>query len=726
MKRLILVLVFSFILSSFSSFAAMPCDGYMSAGFGDPVSYPDCNIQCNGLSQVTCENENFPHRANCFREDRGGQSGQADGTGDVLHLCDWVDPGPSGPAECINRFFQGDPYVTYNGGNVASPFSYSYLESVCFDPSWIPDATCNFVAGSYIVKRSFCQDGSNGHPASPPYAQIKGLLETHPYQHCANEYDTIDTKKVYGPAEWGASQLPALEDMGSSWQWEGGFCLQYCAGPSGGDLTLGRSCDYGPGSDGDVVSGWDKNNCPSITQSAAGCSDATTAYTRVCDGASSQPFDLRNVNLGSAMGGTVRGLGSTMSTEDCLASFPPGAPECNEVCGDPGAAGNNICDGGEGGGICEWSSCRAGSGTRDLDDGEAYVTQFYSDCLPTDMTDDVVWAEGASIGIYGEYSNEVDLSSITFINGSMDGTTWPYPDDRASFETEACGDDGGESTVTDITGALCCDEFDDEIIRNIVDNVPGDGMDMAGDYCVPAGVTDVSGCGNFVRDGVEDCDGLYTTNTTTVYTWNGTAYNISSTVVNTILVLGDGCSGSDVCQPDCTCASGGPVVCGDGVTEGTEECDEGPGGNIDGDGGCDSNCDWECGDGSIDNDDSDGYDEVCDPPGSESGTCSGTFRCESDCQSCFDTGGPGTPPGSSDVAQTIFGDCACPAASPNDCSDGVGEMQVIYLSPGGATYEEFQECFLASENVPFMSSLSIVIVALLLAGFYFFDKKRKK
>ena len=71
MKRLILVLVFSFILSSFSSFAAMPCDGYMSAGFGDPVSYPDCNIQCNGLSQVTCENENFPHRANCFREDRG-------------------------------------------------------------------------------------------------------------------------------------------------------------------------------------------------------------------------------------------------------------------------------------------------------------------------------------------------------------------------------------------------------------------------------------------------------------------------------------------------------------------------------------------------------------------------------------------------------------------------------------------------------------------------------
>ena len=371
MKRLILVLVFSFILSSFNSLAAAPCDGYMGAGFGNPVSYPDCNILCGGLSQLTCENEDLPHRANCFREDRGGQSGQADGTGDVLHLCDWVDPGPGGgPGECINRFFQADPYVTYTGGDVTSPTSYSYSESVCYDPSWIPDSSCNFVAGSYIVKRSFCQDSSNGHPAFPPYAQIKGLSETHPYQHCANDYDAIDAKKVYGPAEWGASQIPALEDMESSWQWEGGFCLEYCAGPYGGDLTLGRSCDYGAGSDGDIVSGWDKSNCPSITQDAAGCSDATTAYTRSCDGAASQPFDLRGENLGSSMGGTVGGYGSTMATEDCLATFPPGAPECNEVCGDPGATGNNICDGGEGGGYCQGTSCRAGSGTRDLDDGE--------------------------------------------------------------------------------------------------------------------------------------------------------------------------------------------------------------------------------------------------------------------------------------------------------------------------------------------------------------------
>lgn len=130
------------------------------------------------------------------------------------------------------------------------------------------------------------------------------------------------------------------------------------------------------------------------------------------------------------------------------------------------------------------------------------------------------------------------------------------------------------------------------------------------------------------------------------------------------LISGDGCSSTCQIEPgicrECQCTFGEPV-CGNGLLETGEQCDDGN--NEDGD-GCSSTCQWEeyCGDGII----QPGLGEVCDS-GVGCGGLPGPRVCADDCTECLCAPFlcvPGTIP---DMAT-----CTCvpaPCTQDSDCGD---------------------------------------------------------
>jgi cysteine-rich repeat protein len=134
-----------------------------------------------------------------------------------------------------------------------------------------------------------------------------------------------------------------------------------------------------------------------------------------------------------------------------------------------------------------------------------------------------------------------------------------------------------------------------------------------------------------------------------------------------VLAACGGGGGGD--SPDAT-----PAVCGNGVTEGAEECDDG---DVLDDGPCSSSCTLNCGDGVI------AGDEVCDEgiaagmPGACPDDCNDDMACTTDqltgegCQRACAHG---------DITATQPGDGCCPAGAnvntDSDCPAGCGNGAV--------------------------------------------------
>jgi hypothetical protein len=174
----------------------------------------------------------------------------------------------------------------------------------------------------------------------------------------------------------------------------------------------------------------------------------------------------------------------------------------------------------------------------------------------------------------------------------------------------------------------------------------------AGASCIPALALLLSGCGD---DGAatDDSDGstggsssTTTTTTTTTSTTTDTTTIGTSTTTSTTDTDGTG---------------GGEPVCGDGIVEGDEQCDEAGEAN-----GCDDDCTFaECGDGTINN----AAGETCDDSGRSD-------MCNADCTavSCGDgilnltAGEVCDGDGAGNVGETATCDADC---TPAECGDGI-------------------------------------------------------
>ena len=338
---------------------------------------------------------------------------------------------------------------------------------------------------------------------------------------------------------WGqntrAVQLPGFSGGSSSYRL-GGFCLNYCREYSGYVDDFGLC-----GNDGRVVNGWAHNNCPNVRYEDSCAGSILREYS--CDGTQTNPSTT-----------WADGVNYLLTTTDC---YSPGGPAtCDNSCGTSSNSGTDTCRLGDGGGYCTGTGlnarCESGGSSPDLDDGESYVTEFNNECSSGGgWTGSVDWANGGSIGYYGEYNNELywkeaiiyDEGGI-FIFGQNDTS------DRGDFETEACGDDENEFFI----GGLCCDDSNDQILSNVIDNID-DIFDMNGSYCMDA---NIGSCGNLVKDSWEQCDGLYIDYNRTILAGSNMA-----TTSELYLVLGnDSACGGDICDLNtCTCSGSPPINC---------------------------------------------------------------------------------------------------------------------------------------------------------------------
>jgi len=241
-----------------------------------------------------------------------------------------------------------------------------------------------------------------------------------------------------------------------------------------------------------------------------------------------------------------------------------------------------------------------------------------------------------------------------------------------------CGDgnlDPGEICDTTIPGGLICQDFDAYTggqLRCIPKGYPNQ---CHLDFSQCTGGTSGT-CGNNNQEANEECDG---------------------TDLGTLLTCGaipgfdPGC-GSLSCNIDCTlntnqcrinCGGGtGPVDCGDGDIEGNE---------------------------------------VCDPPGR---ACRDYpyLRCASDCKSCF---------GIDADIKTVITRTRCTDDGNGDdvgsFEETITRIDIRTNQPVGAPQISNKECTLVDEvDIPFFTTLNIVIFLFLVSIYYFFVRKNKK
>jgi len=664
-------------------------------GIPDPKN---CEFDCEDFIWA-CDTSTFE----CTGEDSAGMNGPPDSVGDVLHTCRSVS------GECKNNYVDGDDNVNYNGVDVNDIDSYTFLNSVCFNPTTPVPPLCGVFKGSYIVERGYCDESSG---------DIKALQIDSEFE-CVSDIENLFNTLLSTLSPGTSYLVPGFEyDMQSGPVYEGGFCLDYCMGYPG-YVTEHEGCSV----DGESIVGWDNDGCPTPINYSDYC-EGTILKRVICDGQATNP---------PTPSAFAEGVDRTYTNEECY-SDPITPSVCSDSCGTSSNIGYDTCYLGGGIGYCQPYAEFLDGGAclqtpnipRDVDGSESYVVALNQDCDNQGGWSGIVeWANGGSIGVYGEYENPVKAVINRFTGGPNDYTQEVY-DDRVGFETEACGDDMGEFYRTYVNGGLCCDESNDNILSNVLDDITDD-YNMGGNYCVDYGVTSSAGCGNFRRDGSEECDALYSSELIRNYAFNektGEYVYQGFDPPNLVLVLGTdtNCDSDKFCSDSCACKTIDSITCGDNVVEGWEECDDGNTNNGD---GCSFECFDECGDGTIDNDGNDGYTEVCD----DDGDCGSGESCSNSCQVCEDddvnnnnnNGNP--PPGSTTYAQSIYGECVC--NDPDGCPDGIGQVQVYHLTPGGSpSAPTYEECFLASEDVPFMSSFSILLTILLLVGFYLVNRRR--
>ncbi len=484
------------------------CDGEWIDG--TPASGVNCGYNCNDHNgnETMCSSEAIE----CAGNDSASHNGPPDGIGDDLHWCQWDN------GDCQNIFSAGDKFVTYNGGNVNFTTSYTWHESVCYDP-WEAHDSCEWAVGSYMVKRAFC----NYYPG----AEIKPLLNSHPQQQCVDDVNNLfDFKQLVnwpvGSATW-SWQMPGNDGAHD----EGGYCRDWC------DQNNGYVIDYGKCTvNEETVPGWDAGFCPNDT------------YTNHCGGVD-QNGDSIGDTLYTYTCGTYNHI---TNTSDCYVPGP--TPICDNICGTVDNSANDTCiDGGLYDGRClgdgSSADCFAPSSHgENLDDSDqSGINDYNAYCTANPpaggWTGDIQWKQGATFGAYGEYNNRVSGFILT-----AEGDTYNIYTDRDSWRYEACGDDQDEINL----GIYCCDDPTDQIIA-LPDPVADDYVQTDGDYCIQ-----YNECGNFIKEGTEECDAYYDDYET--LNLDTGEYHL----YQNHLYLGDGCIGEgNYCLPpgdanECTCS----------------------------------------------------------------------------------------------------------------------------------------------------------------------------
>lgn len=669
MNRWYILLFFGLVLFSCSVNAAENCEGVLN---GETVILTDCGFDCAGWSQSICTIPTswFPLPAyypECIGDDSFSETTAPGGGGDVLHQCGWNG------TDCVNIFLDGDPNKV--GSTVVS--------LVCFENRGdISDASCEFVRGSYVMQRRYCEQ-AEGSPHGTGYLKES---TTQPNSCTEGSGDEHITLGPLGDVRY-TFNMPNYDDD----RRHGPLCVDYCIEKNGSVEDYGKCTDYGvtiPGTwliDQDTI-------CPKTTYDNICNGNDLQSYS--CDGQQANPH-LANVNW-------IDGLdvSPTPTITDCDVAYPKQDSICNPDCGTVFNTVTNACQGGKTTGQCSGSGSTANCSQIsfiNLDASETNTLVYYIDCDGLGLPPGTVnWSDSGDVGGFGQYSN---LPVIT-------EWTWPFntppfspynvsSDNRSSWDVESCGDDGGEYLAEDgIGGVLCCDNRSDKIV-NIVDTID-DAIDMSGNYCYAPHPSDENrGCGDFVVDidlG-EVCDALYAD----YERWD--IADLSNPVAQfKILILGDdsSCSGGEICS-GCQCTTITPAVCGNDIIERPEEdCEPDPE-NLDG-----AECEdlgWD--DGIL----------ACYPEGHAQ-------ECEFDTSGCFDD----DPTNGGGGITTIYGNCKCPSGE--DCSDGVGRMEIITIPLTGGPTVEFQECFLSEEEIPFFGWLTVLLALLIIIGFYFFRKNK--
>lgn len=192
----------------------------------------------------------------------------------------------------------------------------------------------------------------------------------------------------------------------------------------------------------------------------------------------------------------------------------------------------------------------------------------------------------------------------------------------------------------------------------------------------------------------------------------------------------------DIC---CNSTISGSGVCGDGTTNipnaagFSEECDDGNA--VAGD-GCSPTCTNECGDGTLDLDDSDsaGYEEDCDGSNLNGEGCV-SLGWDDGSLSCYPVG---------NINQCLFNTGSCfnfntqpPVVGPNEyyvygecVDDGNGDEfgeadWIIYSGDGTSINNGVIVCQLTSEEIPLFGSFSFLIFLTILGGFYIHNYLRR-